>query len=121
MWHTAISIGTFQPTLVARSPVAASPSSPAASPGTASASSPATPETPAGGDGGALAVETDGDAALSPATDGAATPVAAWGTARLYEAGRRKQAERRKQPNDTREVGRETSPMVRHLSACVRR
>ena len=49
------------------------------------------------------------------ASDDAAPPVdtledgyrlqgSAWGTGRLYEAGLRKQAERRKQPNDTREV-----------------
>jgi hypothetical protein len=59
MWHTAISTGTFQPTLVARAPTVASPSSSAGTPGKVSASSPATPATPAGGDGDALAVETD--------------------------------------------------------------
>ena len=98
MWHTAISTGTFQPTLVARSPIAASPPSSAGSPGKVSASSPAKPATPAAGDGGARG------RCGSSASDAAATPVAAWGTTRLYEAGLRKQAERRKQPNDTREV-----------------
>ena len=118
MTHTAISTGTFQPTLVARAPIVASPLSSVDTPRTVPASSPATPATPAGGDGGALAVKTDDDAALSPATaatDGAATPVTAWGTARLYEAGLRKQTERRKQPKGTREVWERT----RYLPAGV--
>ena len=98
MCQTVISTGTFQPTLVARSPIAASPSSPAGAPGEVSASSSVTPATPAGGNGGARG------SCGSSSSDDSALPVAAWGTTRLYEAGLRKQAERNKQPNDTREV-----------------
>jgi hypothetical protein len=60
--------------------------------------------TPAGGSGGARGSRGSHGSRNSLPSDVSTPSVAAWGTARLYEAGLRKQAERRKQPNDTREV-----------------
>ena len=57
-----------------------------------------------GAAGGGLGASDEAAPSVAKLTVGYRLQGSAWGIARLYEAGLRKQAERRKQPNDTREV-----------------